>query len=202
MLYPKKTYFGDHVFEVDEQVYEPAEDTFLIADKLDIKKSDIVLDVGTGCGLLAVLAAEKAKKVVAIDVNPHAIECANRNAQTNKVDKKIDFRQGNLFESIKENELFSLIIFNSPYLPSGSDEEESWIGRAWNGGQSGRQVIDQFITEVPNFLLTGGRILLVQSSLSDLNRTFKMFNETGLKTTVIGEVKFPFETIILVEAKI
>lgn len=201
MAYPKKTYFCNHVFEVDEQVYEPAEDTYLIADKLDVKNSDVVLDVGTGCGLLAVLAAEKAKKVVAIDINPHAIECANRNAQTNKVENKIDFRQGNLFESIKENELFSLIIFNSPYLPSEPDED-SWIRRAWDGGPNGRQVIDQFITEVPNFLLAGGRILLVQSSLSDLNRTFEMFNEIGLKATVIKEVKVPFETIILVEGKI
>lgn len=201
MIYPKKTYFGEYVFEVDEQVYEPAEDTFLIADKLDVKDSDVVLDVGTGCGLLAVLAAEKAKKVVAIDINPYAIECANRNAQINKVKKKIDFRQGNLFEPIKENELFKLIIFNSPYLPSEINEE-SWIGRAWDGGLNGRQIIDQFITEVPNFLLAGGRILLVQSSLSDINRTFEMFKELGLYTTVIHEVKVSFETIILLESKI
>ncbi len=201
MIYPKKTYFDEYVFEVDEQVYEPAEDTFLIADKLDVKDSDVVLDVGTGCGLLAVLAAEKAKKVVAIDINPYAIECANRNAQINKVKKKIDFRQGYLFEPIKENELFSLIIFNSPYLPSEINEE-SWIGRAWDGGLNGRQIIDQFITEVPNFLLAGGRILLVQSSLSDINRTFEMFNELGLYTTIIQEVKVPFETIILLESKI
>jgi release factor glutamine methyltransferase len=201
MIYPKKIYFGDHVFEVYEQVYEPAEDTFLIADKLDVKNSDVVLDVGTGCGLLAVLAAEKAKKVVAIDINPYAIKCAYRNAQTNKVKKKIDFRQGNLFEPIKENELFSLIIFNSPYLPS-EPNEDSWIERAWDGGPNGRQVIDQFITEVPNFLLVGGRILLVQSSLSDLTRTFEMFNEIGLDAAVIEEVKIPFETIILVEGKI
>ena len=201
MIYPKKTYFGEYVFEVDEQVYEPAEDTFLIADKLDVKESDVVLDVGTGCGLLAVLAAEKAKKVVAVDINPYAIECANRNAQINKVKKKIDFRQGNLFEPIKENELFSLIIFNSPYLPSEINEE-SWIGRAWDGGLNGRQIIDQFITEVPNFLLAGGRILLVQSSLSDLSRTFELFKKLGLNTTVIQEVKVSFETIILLESKI
>ena len=80
--------------------------------------------------------------------------------------------------------------------------EESWIGRAWDGGLNGRQIIDQFITEVPNFLLAGGRILLVQSSLSDINRTFEMFKELGLYTTVIHEVKVSFETIILLESKI
>jgi methylase of polypeptide subunit release factors len=32
MVYPKKAYYTDYVFMVDEQVYEPAEDTFLIAE--------------------------------------------------------------------------------------------------------------------------------------------------------------------------
>ena len=84
MVYPKKAYFKDHVFEVDEHVYEPAEDTFLVAEKLETKKDDIVLEIGTGCGILAILAAKTAKKVVAIDINPYAIECTKRNAK-NKI---------------------------------------------------------------------------------------------------------------------
>ena len=61
MVYPKKAYFKDYVFHVDEHVYEPAEDTFLIAEKLKDNEDDVVLDMGTGCGILAVLAAAKAK---------------------------------------------------------------------------------------------------------------------------------------------
>jgi release factor glutamine methyltransferase len=85
MGYPKKAYFGDHVFLVDEHVYEPAEDTFLIAENMTVTDDDMVLDVGTGCGILAVLAAEKAERVVAVDVNPYALQCANKNAETNGV---------------------------------------------------------------------------------------------------------------------
>ncbi|PVX25498.1 MAG: protoporphyrinogen oxidase [Candidatus Bathyarchaeum sp.] len=186
---------------VSEHVYEPAEDTFLIAEKLAVTETDTVLDIGTGCGILAVLAAEKAKNVVAVDINPHAIEYATRNAQTYSVMKKIDFRRGDLFEPIKSNERFSLIMFNSPYLPSEPDEEKSWIGKAWAGGPNGRVVIDRFIVDVPEFLAVGGRVLLVQSSLSDVKRTLEMFNEQSLRARVVAQVKVPFEMIVLVEAK-
>ena len=202
MVYPKKAYFKDHVFEVDEHVYEPAEDTFLVAEKLDTKKDDIVLEIGTGCGILAILAAKTAKKVVAIDINPYAIECTKRNAKNKNLLKRIDFRQGNLFEPIKNGEQFSLIIFNSPYLPSEPDEEKSWIGKAWAGGKTGRQVIDPFIASAPDYLATNGRILLVQSSLSDVKKTIKMFDELNFQAKVVSELKFPFESIVLIEAKL
>jgi release factor glutamine methyltransferase len=200
MGYPKKAYFKDHVFEVDEHVYEPAEDTFLVAEQLDTKKDDIVLEIGTGCGILAILAAKTAKKVVAIDINPYAIDCAKRNAKNNNLIDRIEFRQGNLFEPIKDGEQFSLIVFNSPYLPSEPDEEKSWIGKAWAGGKTGRQVIEPFIAAAPSYLAVNGRMLLVQSSLSDVDKTIKMFNELNLQAKVVSQVKFPFESIVLIEA--
>jgi len=199
MVYPKKVYFKDHVFMVDEHVYEPAEDTFLLAEKMTVTEDDTVLDMGTGCGILAVLAAEKAKRVLAVDINPHAIECAIKNAEMNGA--KITFRNGNLFQPIKQNEHFSLILFNSPYLPSEPDEERSWIGKAWAGGSNGRKVIDRFIMNAPNFLAAGGRVQLVQSSLSDVDRTLKMFSERSLQAMVVAQVKVAFERIVLVEAK-
>jgi len=200
MVYPKKAYVEDFVFLVDEHVYEPAEDTYLVADRLDVSKSDTVLDLGTGCGLLAIVAAKKARTVVAVDVNPHAIECAAKNAEGNNV-TNIDFRRGDLFSSIKPNEKFSLIIFNSPYLPSEPDEEKTWIGKAWAGGENGRVVIDRFIMQAADFLGENGRIWLVQSSLSDVDKTVEMFSEQNLHATVVAQVKVAFETIVLVEAK-
>jgi release factor glutamine methyltransferase len=201
MKYPKKLFIKDYVFLVDEKVYEPAEDTFLLAENLKVEEGEVVLDVGTGCGIFAVLAAKKAKKVVATDINPYAIRCAEKNAKINGVEGEIEFRLGDLFQPVRPDETFSLILFNAPYLPSEPREERSWIGRAWTGGPSGRKVIDRFIISAPEFLTADGRILLVQSSLSDVDKTLEMFDETKLKTRVAAEVKFPFETIALIEAK-
>jgi len=201
MFYPKKVYFGDHVFLVDEHVYEPAEDTFLIAEKMRVTEDDTILDMGTGCGILAVLAAEKAKSVLAVDVNPYALQCAVKNAENNGVKERIEFRRGDLFQPIKQNERFRLILFNAPYLPSEPDEEESWIGKAWAGGPNGRKILDRFVMDAPKFLAAGGRIQLVQSSLSDVNRTIEMFGKLDLRAMVAAQAKVAFESIVLVEAK-
>ena len=201
MFYPKKIFFKDDTFIINENVYEPAEDTFLIAEKMKIKKNDIVLDMGTGCGILAIIAAKIAAKIIAVDINPYAIESAKKNAEMNSIIGKIDFRKGDLFKPIKENERFNLILFNSPYLPSEPDKENSWINKAWSGGKDGRQIIDRFIKDAPDYLLPKGRILLVQSSLSNIQKTLETLKNLDFRTKVVADIKVPFEKIVLIEAK-
>lgn len=197
----KRVFFEDFVFVVPEQVYEPAEDTFLLARNLSTEENSAVLDIGTGCGILAVLAAERAGYVVAVDINPHAVACAKRNAELNGVAAKIETREGDLFEPIEPKELYDLIAFNAPYLPVGLDEGESWVEKAWCGGKDGRSVIDRFIIESSKHLTKNGRILLVQSSLSNIEGTLTLFAERALSATVIETEKVAFEEIALIQAR-
>ena len=123
------------------------------------------------------------------------------NAKINRVEDKVEFLLGDLFEPIKPKGIFDLIIFNAPYLPSEIGEEKSWIGKAWAGGKTGRKVIDRFISDAPKFLRRNGRIMLVQSSLSNVNESLDAFNKLGLNAKVIAETKVPFEKIVLIEAQ-
>jgi len=197
-----KVLSGNQTMRVWKDVYTPAEDSFLLADNLTIRKGDHVLDVGTGCGLLAILAASSAAKVVATDINPNAVRCAKENAEMNCVRDKISFVQGDLMAPIRIGEKFDLILFNAPYLPSCNKEEESsWLGRAWAGGTSGRHVINRFISESPKFLSPTGIILMIQSTLSGLEETTSQFKKQGLKTDIVAQNDLPlFETIILFKA--
>jgi release factor glutamine methyltransferase len=158
--------------------------------------------MGTGCGILGVVAAEKASRVVAVDVNPYAVRCALENAKLNGVSNRLFFVQGDLFSAIRFEKRFDLILFNAPYLPSGHSEDNSWLGRAWSGGVTGRQVIDRFILEVPKYLEQDGLVLLMQSTLSGCDETMRKFEENGLKACVVARRDLPFfETIVLVGAK-
>jgi release factor glutamine methyltransferase len=198
----KKVFFSSYVFNILDNVYEPAEDSLLFAENLAIRESDVVLDMGTGCGILGVIAAKKASKVLATDINPYAVHCAKENARLNGVLNKLSFLQCDLFSAVKFEEKFDVVLFNAPYLPSKRVDDDSWLGRAWSGGAKGRWVIDRFIREVPKYLKQDGLVFLMQSNLSGLYRTLQRFEESGLKASIIAKRDLPFfETIMLVKAE-
>jgi len=198
----KRVHFGSLVFDVWENVYEPAEDTFLMAENLDVDAGMQVLDVGTGCGILGAVAAQKAASVVSIDLNPYAVRCAKANSVLNRVEGKMSFMQTDLLTAFNEGARFDLVLFNAPYLPAAEEEAETWIGRSWAGGANGREVIDRFIPQAVPHLKKGGRILLMQSTLANVEETIRKFRELHLEARVKAELKLPFfETLTLIEAK-
>jgi release factor glutamine methyltransferase len=151
--------------------------------------------------MLGILAAKRADRVIAVDLNPHAIRCAKENSELNGVRHKIDFIQASLFTTLNANAVFDLILFNAPYLPSVEGEDASWIGRAWAGGTNGRVVVDRFISEVSPHLKPNGKVLLMQSTLTGIEKTIRKFSEQHLKAAVKAEQKLPFfETLTLIEA--
>jgi len=199
MRFSSRVVFDDHVFDILESVYEPAEDSFLFAENLNVGRGSEVLDMGTGCGILAVIAAKKAGQVLAMDINPYAIKCAKKNADSNGVGDLISFVQGDLFAPLKMSKEFDLILFNAPYLPSEESKKDSWMERAWAGGSSGRNVIDRFLREAPKHIRPFGEIMLMQSTLSNVEQTIACLQKIGLEVGTIAKKDLPFfESIVLV----
>jgi release factor glutamine methyltransferase len=197
----KKAFFKNKAFTVFDGVYEPADDTYLIAENLEVHITDEVLDMGSGCGILSVLSAQKAKRVVAVDINPDAVKCTKLNAKVNEVSGKVEVVRGDLFEPLRKVAIFDIVLFNAPYLPTENEKPSSWIDYAWSGGKKGRELIDRFIAHSLKHLKPEGRILMVQSTLSDVNETLAKFMKQGFDATVKAEKKVAFETIILIQTK-
>lgn len=197
----KQVFFKDYVFNVPENVYEPAEDSFLFAEYLLGERGKRVLDVGAGCGILGVVAAANAVRVVAVDINPYAVRCAQENAKLNHSSGKFFFIRGDLLTCLNVNYTFDLILFNAPYLRANHNGSESWLERAWAGGKTGRLVMDRFIRQSPDYLAQGGRILLLQSTLTSVRTTLKAFGKRGLMAQVVAMRDLPFfESIVLIRA--
>lgn len=154
---------SDIIIETSCDVYEPSDDSFLLAENLIAQKGDFCLDVGCGSGILAVELAKRGCSVVAVDVNPKAVELTARNARLNGVGRQIEVRESDLFENVPEK--FDFIVFNTPYLPV---TDEGVLAKAWSGGE-GFKVIHKFLSEVSGHLNKDGKFEILISSLTKLD---------------------------------
>ncbi|NJE11205.1 HemK2/MTQ2 family protein methyltransferase [Thermococcus sp. MAR1] len=186
-------YYGIRL-KLHPQVYEPAEDTFLLAENLAVREGDLALDVGTGTGLIALLMARKARFVLGVDINPLAVEVARENARLNGI-QNVEFRLSDLFENVEGK--FDVITFNAPYLPG---EPEEPIDLALVGGKSGREVLDRFIREVPEYLKPCGVVQIVQSSITGVEETLRRLKKAGLSGKIVTKRHVFFEDIVLINA--
>jgi methylase of polypeptide subunit release factors len=75
------------------------------------------LDLGTGSGIQALHAARHATRVTATDVNPRALHIAALTLSLSGV-PAADLRQGSLFEPIRDDETYDLIVSNPPFVIS------------------------------------------------------------------------------------
>ncbi|ASA76792.1 HemK2/MTQ2 family protein methyltransferase [Thermococcus sp. 5-4] len=187
-------YYGIRL-KLHPQVYEPAEDTFLLAENLAVREGDLALDVGTGTGLIALLMAKKASFVLGVDINPLAVELARENALLNGI-KNVEFLLSDLFERVEGK--FDVVTFNAPYLPG---EPEEPIDLALVGGKDGREVLDRFIQEVPEYLKPGGTVQIVQSSITGVKETLRRLEKAGLRGKIVTKRHVFFEDIVLINAK-
>jgi hypothetical protein len=111
--------------------------------------AEAALDLGTGCGIQALLAAKHCDRVVATDVNPRALRFAAFNAALNDV-QTIELRHGDAFEPAS-GERFGLIVSNPPYVIS---PDSMHLYR--DSGLPGDEICRRIVQQAPGSLAEGG----------------------------------------------
>jgi len=159
-------------FEVTPAVLVPRPETeTLVLEALGYLRSltaPAVLDLGTGCGCIAVSIAHQKRdaRVTAVDVSPDAIAVAKRNAARHGVAERVEFLQGDLFAPLAVGTAFDLVVSNPPYIAPGefaalaADVREHEPRIALDGGPDGLAFYRRIAAGVGPFLKPGGRLLM------------------------------------------
>ncbi|XP_040836623.1 methyltransferase N6AMT1 [Ochotona curzoniae] len=174
-------------------VYEPAEDTFLLLDALEAAAAElagveICLEVGSGSGVVSAFLASligPRALYMCTDINPEAAACTLETARCNRVHIQAiitDLVEG-LLPRLKGK--VDLLVFNPPYVVTPPEEVGSHgIEAAWAGGRSGREVMDRFFPVASELLSPGGSFYLVTIKENNPEDILKTMKTKGLHGTI------------------
>jgi release factor glutamine methyltransferase len=199
-------HYNELTIKLHPEVYEPAEDTFLLLEALVVKKGDTVLEIGTGCGLIALECAYNGASVVCTDINPYAVKSTKSNYSINKklIKGRIEIRKGDLFSPIKDNEIFDVIVFNPPYLPTKKGEligGSGWFDIATNGGSDGLKHTKKYLDKLNFYLKECGCAYFIFSSLSDRKALENYINKNNFDFNIVSSTRFNDEVLTVYKIK-
>ncbi len=184
MLY--KIQNQDISIDLHDHVFTPSpHGTSAIGEAIRISKGESVLDVGTGTGLLAILAAKLGGIVTAVDISEEAVKLTKINAINNNV--MINSKVSDLFESLSEK--YDVIIANvpqenlSPKIVSSQHIKKN-IGM--NGGINGNEIFLRMISDAPKYMHKDSRLYLAVYSLSNFRESLREV----LKTYCVKLINF------------
>lgn len=148
-----------------------------------------VLDMGTGSGVCAVIAARHARRVVAVDINPAAVRCARINVLMNRVEDRVEVLEGDLFAPVAGRR-FDVVLFNPPFLQGAPRDDAD---RAWRS----TDVAERFAADLRGHLTPSGFALVLLSSFGGAAEFLRQFQRHGFELTVAAEREYVNERLIL-----
>lgn len=158
-------------------VWSPAYDWsgLYYAENLPAVAERDVLEVGCGSGVVSVFVARAgARRVVAVDVNPAAVECTRQNFQSLGLDARAESRVSDVFANIHDS--FDVMIFNAPYHGC---KPADLLERAC--ADEDYRSLRTFLSEAKNHLKPGGLVSVGFSESGDLALLYQLISLAKFK---------------------
>jgi release factor glutamine methyltransferase len=196
--------FCGHVFLCDKRALVPRPETEQIVEflKCEIQNpKSVILDVGTGSGVIALTLAIECPEaeIVAVDISDDALALANENATKLNLTHRVRFLKSNLLEHVEGT--FDLIVANLPYV---STQDRHTLSRevlhdpavALFASARGDELVRDLIAQAPSRLRLGG-MLALEIGIGQSDAVFSMLAEKNYrdiysKTDYSGVTRFLF----------
>ncbi|MFI5413855.1 MAG: HemK2/MTQ2 family protein methyltransferase [Candidatus Lutacidiplasmatales archaeon] len=148
----------------ERAIYPVREDSLLLLPYAEVPRDTLLLEVGTGSGLVALTAARRGARVVATDLNPHALRRLRARAIVESL--RLEVVRTDLARGLGK---FDRLLANPPYLPTRAEERDPdrWHNLALDGGTDGCRVTARLVAELDQHLSSDGEAFVVVSSLQD-----------------------------------
>ena len=162
-----EAWFMGEYYKVTPEVLIPRDETEILVNRaieiINQNGYEDILDIGTGSGCIACSIAKNTKAtVLGIDISSDALRVALDNVTRLGINNRAIFRKSNLFEKIREGEIFDLIISNPPYIPFGTElspEVQKEPALALYAEENGLWFYRNIIEQAPKYLSEGGYLL-------------------------------------------
>ena len=188
---------GDHEIELGfrDGVAPASPYSLLLAENIPILVGQTAVDVGTGSGLLAIVASlQGARRVYLLDTYDRALALAQENARRNGVESGLvvlPIRDSIL--PLPEGERVDVVLSNPAQLPL---PERDRANSPFYAGADGRAMIEALIKEAPDKLSPVGRLLMTHNSMANLSKSLRLFRSVGLQPKILAERSLAFRPFI------
>ncbi|HET9260506.1 MAG TPA: 50S ribosomal protein L11 methyltransferase [Acidimicrobiia bacterium] len=160
--------FGPMDLMVGRETFRPSTISSLLADALDFNPGAVVVDVGTGSGILSIIAAKLgASRVYGVDAAAETVEIASANARAHGVADRVEFAQGDMFEPLDPDLEADVVIGDVSGIPDEIASVSGWFPSGLSGGPTGAELPMRMIEESKRLLKKGGSLFLPTGSLQD-----------------------------------
>lgn len=212
-----------------ENVYEPAEDTFILLDALEIELSSlksqkplIAAEIGSGSGLIISALSKyldyQSFGFFGIDINKFSCDATKRTASKNNVN--VEVINMDLLTAFKNNSI-DLLVFNPPYVPTENSDpstnkseqeklyddeaekvferDEKLLIKSWAGGLDGCEVINRVIDNLNEILSPSGIFFLLLIKDNKPEIIVDKLNKLGFNSKQIIDRKIRGEHLLVLK---
>ena len=187
---------GPFTLRLTPRVFQPSPTSRVLADAIEVRPGETVIDVGCGSGVLSFVAARlDAGMVYGTDISDEAVRVASENAQRLHLADRTEFRAGSLLAPL-DGVVADVVIGDVSGIPDEVAAVAGWFPDGHAGGPTGAEIPLAMLEEVGDHLKPGGRMYLPTGTIQDERTILAKARRIFGTLEEVAEREFPLPALV------